>query len=271
MHVARARERSEHLEIAARHPRQPKQRHSRGKVKQLRFLADPPARHRKPLGGARLGDPLPQPPPQLSLPRALRTPAALAARPAPKHLGAVHGVAVKQVGDPAHRAETPSRIPGLATRSVQVGCERRKPRLLETLVDNLKQRPHRSFNQPPIVVRIDPSRSRQRTDHQPAGERELNVRAHPVEATLAAPEPRRQPLAQATARSPASGRRPPPPRTDPPAARAASSPDRRPNDPRAPLYGRGAPINRLILAIIPSRPLASTPSTITLPRRDKRS
>ena len=63
-----------------------------------------------------------------------------------------------------------------------MGREPGEPLLAETPVDHVEQRPDRSFCRPRVVGRVDPRGRGDRLADQPAGEGELDVRAHAVAA-----------------------------------------------------------------------------------------
>ncbi len=177
MHLARVGDRSEHVEVRARHPGQAEQRQSLRQVEQLEFGLDPLARRGQTLRRAGSADPAPEPSPQFGLPAAGPV---LARGPGAQHVRAVDAVVVEQIGDVVNRAEAPGRIVRVATRALQVARQHGQPRLADALVDDLKQRPHRPLGEPRILRRLDVGRGRHRGEDQPARERKLDVRADAV-------------------------------------------------------------------------------------------
>jgi hypothetical protein len=95
-------------------------------------------------------DPLAQPPPQLGLPGRLggQGPAGAVAvaarRPGPEHRGAVHAVAVVEVGHVADRTEAPGPPVGVGVGpgAAQVAGQGTEPRFGQVPVDHVEQRPH---------------------------------------------------------------------------------------------------------------------------------
>ena len=61
-----------------------------------------------------------------------------------------------------------------------VGGEQREPRFAEVVVDDLEQRPDEALGTPRVLVAIDAGGFGQHVADQPAGKRELDVRADPV-------------------------------------------------------------------------------------------
>ena len=194
MQVALVRDRGQHVEVGARDPRQPEQRHPHREVEQPRVVSDALACRREPLGRARGTDPGAQAPPQLGLPGLWDS--VRPAGPRPDHVRTVHPVAIEQVGDVADRAEPAHRVLRVAACALEVARERGQPRLAQALVDDLEQWPHRAFRHPGVVFRIDPARRRQRSLDETPGKRELDVRAHAVLAVAGGSEARREALGQ---------------------------------------------------------------------------
>ena len=195
MQVALVRDRGQHVEVGAGDSRQPEQRQPRREVEQPHIAPDSLARRREPLGRTRHADPSPQAPPQLGLPgvgavgRGKRP-----GGPGSHHVRTVHAVAIEQVGDVADGSEPAHRVLRVAACALEVARERRQPRLVQALVDELEQAPDRSFRYPRVVFRIDPGRRRQRRLDQPSGKRKVDVGAHAVLAVAGGSEPRRQAL-----------------------------------------------------------------------------
>ena len=95
-------------------------------------------------------------------------------------------VAVVEVGDVADAGEAPHLAVG--SRVVQVGGERREPRLAEALLDDLEQRPDGSLGRPGVGAGIETAPERQGGADHRAGEREVDVGAHAVSPPRARPE-----------------------------------------------------------------------------------
>ena len=113
--------------------------------------------------GLGLAEPRAQPPPQLGLP-ALASVARAAH--AAHHLRPVQRVAVEQLGEVADGGEARARRS--ASPRAEVGGERRQPRLVQALVDDLEQRPDRALRQPRVGARVDARGGRDRVADQPA-------------------------------------------------------------------------------------------------------
>ena len=193
--VALLRDRCQHVEVGAGYSRQPEQRQPRREVEQPRIAPDPLARRREALGRTQHADPRPQAPPQLGLPGVGAVGRGTTTRgPGSHHVGTVHAVAIEQVGDVADRAESAHRVLRVAACALEVARERRQPRLVQALVDELEQAPDRSFRHPRVVFRIDPGRRRQRRLDQSSGKRKVDVGAHSVLAGAGGSELRRQAL-----------------------------------------------------------------------------
>ena len=105
VHLAPGGERAQDVEVAGRQPRQAEQRDALGEGGERGVGSQPLARGLEPLGGARLGEPRAQPPPQLRLPRGLGGHVDLAARPPAHHRRPVQRVAVEQLGEVADGRE----------------------------------------------------------------------------------------------------------------------------------------------------------------------
>ena len=120
-------------------------------------LAQARARGFEPLGGARLGQPLAQPPPQLRLPRGLRREVDLAARPAAHHRRPVQRVAVEQLGEVADGREA-ARAPVRVVLVAQMDGEAAQPRLRP----GTRRRPRAAATRPAPAA-TGPARGRSRT------------------------------------------------------------------------------------------------------------
>ena len=191
MDLAHVGDRSEHVEVRTRHPRQTEQRQSLRQVEQLELGLDLLARRRQPLRGAGSADPAPESSPQLGLPA---FGAILAGGPGAEHVGAVHPVVVEQVGDVVDHAEAVGGVVGPPACALEVLGQHRQPRLGEALVDDFEQWPHRALGPPRVPVGLDARGGRHRAEDQPAREREVDVRADAVRPSRRRPEPRRKSL-----------------------------------------------------------------------------
>ena len=133
--------------------------------------------------------------PQLALPivaEPIRT-----CDPVPHHVRPMHPVAVEQVADVPHHAEAARRNLGPSARALEVARQRCQPRLVEALVDDGKQRPHRPLGEPGVAFRVDPGRCGKRAQDHAARERELDIRAYPVAAPVGGrAEPGREALGE---------------------------------------------------------------------------
>ena len=195
MDVAAGGERAEHVEVAAREPREAEQRDPRGQLEQPRLGDEPLAGRPRALRRARPPEPHAQPPPQLRLPARLVRQVDDALRPAADDLRPVQRVAVEQAGDVADGGEPP-RAARLVVALAEVHREAAQPRLAEALVDDLQQRPHRALRQPRVGVRLDARGDRDGVAQEHARERELDVRADPVGAPRRRAEAARELLRQ---------------------------------------------------------------------------
>ena len=179
--------------MARRQPREAEERDALGEVEERGVCSQPLARRLQALGGARRGQPLAQPPPQLRLPRGLL--GDLAALPAAHRLRAVQRVAVEQLGEVADGREA-ARAPVGVVLVAEVAREDVQPRFLQALADDLEQRPHGALRRPRVMLGVDPGRGRDGVAREPARERELDVRADAVGAAGRRAEARRHPLRQ---------------------------------------------------------------------------
>ena len=179
VHVAAGGERAQDVEVAGREAGQAEERDALGQVGQRRRCAEPLARGLEPLGGAGVGEPLPQPPPQLGLPGRLLGHVDLASRPAAHHRRPVQRVAVEQLGEVADGGEPP-RAPVGVVLGAQVGRQAVQPRLLQALADDLEQRPHGALRRPRVGLGVDARRGRDRVADELVRERERDVRADAV-------------------------------------------------------------------------------------------
>ena len=201
MDVAPGRERAQDVEVPGGEPREAEERDALGEVDERGVRPQALARRLEPLGGARLDQPLAQPPPQLGLPGGLRGHVDLAARPAADHGRAVQRVAVEQLGEVADGREAAGAPVGVGRRA-EVDREAAQPGLAQALADDLEQRPHRALRDPRVGVGIDPRRGGDRLAGELVGERELDVGADPVGAAGRRAEAGRHPLRQPALHAP---------------------------------------------------------------------
>ncbi len=168
-----------------------------------------------PLRWARAGDPLSQLTPQSRLPLGIgrhvgeRAPAGVV-EPREHHVGPVDGVAVEQVGQVPGGGEAPGpaehigvvvvAVVALVVRVVgaeaEVAGQQRHPGFAGLLVDQLQQRPHRSFRPPGILGAVDAGGLGQHVAHQPAREGELDIGAHAVVPACRRAHGRRDPMGE---------------------------------------------------------------------------
>jgi hypothetical protein len=188
--VAVRGQRVQHAEVAGGQPREAEQGQARRQVRQVRVRAQRRARRRAALGRAGHRQPLAQPPPQAGLPMV-----ALARRPSLEQRRPVERVAVVQLGDVVDAGEPPPAA-RLVPRVSEVIGQRRQPRLVQRLVDDLQERPHRPLRPPRVLVGVDPGRDRHGVGDHPPGRREVDVRAHAVVPARRHPEAGRHALAQ---------------------------------------------------------------------------
>ncbi len=174
---------------------QAEERDALGEVAQRRRCAEPLARRLEPLGGAGVGEPLPQPPPQLGLPGRLFGHVDLAPRPAAHHRRPVQRVAVEQLGEVADGGEPP-RAPVGVVLAAQVGRQAVQPRLLQALADDLEQRPDGALRRPRVGLGVDARRGRDRVADELVRERERDVRADAVGSAGGGAEARGEALGQ---------------------------------------------------------------------------
>ena len=193
VHVSVDGQGAQHVQTSGREAGEPEQRQTARKVDDRGLLTQPCGGGLEALGRVGQRNPVAQPAPQLGLPaRGGRQGAAgrvgvVAGAPRVDHLGSMEGVAVEELGDVADAAEPPG-LPDRVVLRPQVQRECAEPRLGETLLDHLDERPHHALGQPRVGVRLDPGCGGERVPDQPPGRREVDVRAHAVGAAGAGSE-----------------------------------------------------------------------------------
>jgi hypothetical protein len=96
-----------------------------------------------------------------------------------------------------NRAEPPRpprRIRRLA--GTEMRRQAAQPRLVQTPINDLEQRPDRPLRQPRIGISVDPRRRCHRVADEPARRREFDIRAYPIATFPARPDPIRHSLCQ---------------------------------------------------------------------------
>ena len=184
----------EHLEIAGRQPGESEQRKSGRELQEIGSCPQPLAGLAQALGRARCPDALTQEAPELDLPGRL-VELRRAGGPALQHVGSMHRIAVEEVRHMPDAREPPGSV-FLGGGLLDVLGQWRQPGLVEMVLDDLNERPHRPLRHPGVQVRISVECSRQRVRDQRAWKREFDVGADAVLSSVAGAQMRRQLLRQ---------------------------------------------------------------------------
>ena len=193
VHVAPRGERREHVAVAGGQSRQAEDRQALRQVDDRGLGAQARARLIEPLGRPRPTDALAQPQPQLRLPVLL---VGRRRGPSADLVGPVQRVAVEQVGEVTDGGEAPRAPQRVGGRRVaaEVLAQHGQPRLPESGIDDVEQRPDHALGPPRVGLRVDPRRGRHRVGDEAVREREVDVRADAVAARGRRAEAGRQAL-----------------------------------------------------------------------------
>ena len=245
-------DRLEHLEVAGRQPGEAEQREPWREFQEIGLGPQAAASLTKTLGWALRPDALSQEQPELDLPAVLAELRG-AGGPALQHVRPVHRIAVEEVRHVPDAREPPGAIL-FGAGLLDVLGQRRQPGLVEMVLDDLDERPHRPLRHPRVQLRVGVECPRQGVRDQRArkGKSRCWRRCRPAVRRWHPGAPRA--AASTSARCPGSAPRPPRPpsghRADRPRAEPASRRGHRPAR-----IGGGAAPRQSTSTLFPGDPL----------------